>query len=1619
MFISQPRRIAAKALVERVRSTSSEARFRPCFALRMGHGYREYESSQSQAWFVTTGYLTRFMANHVHEFDSITHVVIDEVHERSVDTDILCWLCRRLLATHPHIRLVLMSATLATKLYQDYFTTSHHPTTLSINNMHNQRRSSSSVSVPPIIHVGVKRFSITEHFLEHFLSPPFSSHFTPNELQGVQAVLQECESTRCRTAPSPATMMKRHHIVARLVAMVGQPGSSVLIFVPGMNEIIAITELLEEQQKQKKINNNNNNTIGYRIFPIHSDIPFEDQMAAFEDETQAPPKKTTATTTSNGEVDDQEEEESFQYGLQQHAKNPTTPRTFIKVIIATNAAESSVTLPNVDHVICLGLCRQIIYNAASHRQVLVPTWISRASAKQRAGRTGRLRPGHVYRLYTRTAYESYLEEFEDGEMRRIPLDQVILTLKELLQDQKEAVIPVLQGCIEPPAMDTIERSFQSLYRWNFISAPNDDKGDATITRLGSFVSALGIDLALGSLIGLGIQFGIAAEVIELAATLSFPKSPFQLSNPLIHDPHVYNDITSATYQAKCHFDANLYSDPMALMNVLWDYDMVTQKTQFCKQYRLAMPRLQQLVSTRNSLRTRVADFLGINVSHLQVTSPPAHMPPAKITILRILQVWVFSDTLIECAPVPALLATSSSSASPQQQHPAGNDDASVLFPLMVAANEHGLLTDRHLEQVLDGQHRHPYQLLTIAHIDQQGEFEYNSGMLHGASFCLSDFVGGFEKRLLSYAIEKYGDQNTSMLIWSLDEYELNLYCHNSKGTNDFKSLVDRFYGDVLALYNVEQTSLVAREQSSSTNRRGILERKCGMWSIHAQQSTTMSSAALLDDRQERHFQKYCITGGDEKRLPGVLHDLLIQIAVQNSREVKSILAWDFRSQRKGKKSHAQLPHFKPTFLVSSRGEGSSEIGKLDLKDLLGLGSANHLAVVTTRNVVSQSVLFPPAPNQPILYHGKERDKLGTSFLGEETSSWNRSPLFSDIAEGARLLAVLASGQRRCGQLIHFSMAPDGQDGDDQGNKRTPKKKKNSIKYGASGDGEMAPTLTVKLKDETKISQRWKRLGTDRSVYVQENTVPASATSVDQVLFCCCANALEVKGGGLRVEGLTVLPPNPLFLLLCLMSFGLLPNSSITDILARHHSSMGDETITNFDDATIEKGMLWLESRLASQKGRAKNRKAVNDEYHFGLSSFQVAPEAAALPHPTFVGNDRQNRSRQSNKNAPLEHNNEPQSAHDVALGEVMVRLKRAVDFHKSCASMGEELICFKDKIHAICQLFDSVGGQAVSAWSTLDDTSLTPKNLKLWRQERRIRKDEPRKEPLSNQTATATNPLDVLSSMIASASLNDRGPAKSVDPQQSKASAGFSVGFQAKVVTTNSVTASVAGKEEWPETAKERFIRGSLVKRFPEPVNLEATRLFATQLGPGEQIRPDELVSTNILSLLVQSHSDLVLGQASLEDREAITKKRVVCLNHESWVIMRFKDTDGRELYQAKFVNDLIPVRPLFGRGKNQVPKWMKKHPRPSRIEDVEACIPPTVDPIPKAFLVRVAKDGHALLFETIADALRMEAAFWLELQFCSAGKSSIRHWYDHSLPEMIQFLRKDNSSAVTAPVEN
>ena len=108
---------------------------------------------------------------------------------------------------------------------------------------------------------------------------------------------------------------------------------------------------------------------------IHSEIPYEDQTKAFQ---PAPPGK-------------------------------------IKIIIANNTAVSSITFPDVDTVVCFGTHKSLKYSQDSHETYLANTWISKMTAIQRAGRTGRVRPGTVYRLYT----EDLSKRFDDEDVSEI------------------------------------------------------------------------------------------------------------------------------------------------------------------------------------------------------------------------------------------------------------------------------------------------------------------------------------------------------------------------------------------------------------------------------------------------------------------------------------------------------------------------------------------------------------------------------------------------------------------------------------------------------------------------------------------------------------------------------------------------------------------------------------------------------------------------------------------------------------------------------------------------------------------------------------------------------------------------------------------------------------------------------------------------------------------------------------------------------------------------------------------------------------------------------------------------------------------------------------------------
>jgi HrpA-like RNA helicase len=138
MFVSQPRRIAVHGLLQRLRPMLGDK-----VGMRMGHNVRD-DSEHTVICFVTTGYLVQLLAHAPHALLQHTHLIIDEVHERSIDGDVICWLAKRVMDLFPKLKLILMSATMTTGLYREYF------------------RSYDEVEQDvPCVFVGARRFPVT------------------------------------------------------------------------------------------------------------------------------------------------------------------------------------------------------------------------------------------------------------------------------------------------------------------------------------------------------------------------------------------------------------------------------------------------------------------------------------------------------------------------------------------------------------------------------------------------------------------------------------------------------------------------------------------------------------------------------------------------------------------------------------------------------------------------------------------------------------------------------------------------------------------------------------------------------------------------------------------------------------------------------------------------------------------------------------------------------------------------------------------------------------------------------------------------------------------------------------------------------------------------------------------------------------------------------------------------------------------------------------------------------------------------------------------------------------------------------------------------------------------
>lgn len=269
-----------------------------------------------------------------------------------------------------------------------------------------------------------------------------------------------------------------------------EPPGDILLFLTGQEEIDTSCEILYERMKAL-----GPSVPELLILPVYSALPSEMQSRIFE---PAPPGAR-------------------------------------KVVIATNIAETSITVDGIYYVVDPGFVKQNAYDPKLGMDSLVVTPISQAQAKQRAGRAGRTGPGKCFRLYTEAAYQSEMLPTTIPEIQRQNLSHTILMLKAM------GINDLLHfDFMDPPPTNTMLTALEELYALSAL----DDEG--LLTRLGRKMADFPMEPALSKVLIASVDSGCSDEMLSIVAMLSVqnvfyrPREKQQQADQKkskFHDPH--------------------------------------------------------------------------------------------------------------------------------------------------------------------------------------------------------------------------------------------------------------------------------------------------------------------------------------------------------------------------------------------------------------------------------------------------------------------------------------------------------------------------------------------------------------------------------------------------------------------------------------------------------------------------------------------------------------------------------------------------------------------------------------------------------------------------------------------------------------------------------------------------------------------------------------------------------------------------------------------------------------------------------------------------------------------------------------------------------------------------
>eukprot|EP00871_Galdieria_phlegrea_P004936 jgi/Galph1/5443/GphlegSOOS_G4026.1 len=400
---TQPRRVAAVSVANRVAEEMQvELGKEVGYAIR----FEDFTSEKTVIKYMTDGILLRESLTDP-DLEKYSCIIMDEAHERSLNTDVLFGILKQLAARRSDLKIIVTSATLEADKFADFF------------------------GRVPVFRIPGRTYPVDIYH---------SKTVVDDYVEGaVRQVLQI-------------------HLQASL------PGD-ILVFMTGQEDIEVTCETIATRLQKLE------GAYPLLILPIYSQLASDLQARIFE----------------------------------------PAPEGTRKVVVATNIAETSLTVDGVKYVVDSGFCKLKTYNPRIGMDALLLCPISQASAAQRAGRAGRTGPGRCYRLYTEYAYAHEMLPANVPEIQRTNLGHVVLLLKSL------GVSDLLHfPFMDPPPPENIVKSMLGLW---YLGALD---GGGRLTDLGKQMSAFPLDPPLSAMMLAGGRFGCTEEVVTIVSMLSVP-----------------------------------------------------------------------------------------------------------------------------------------------------------------------------------------------------------------------------------------------------------------------------------------------------------------------------------------------------------------------------------------------------------------------------------------------------------------------------------------------------------------------------------------------------------------------------------------------------------------------------------------------------------------------------------------------------------------------------------------------------------------------------------------------------------------------------------------------------------------------------------------------------------------------------------------------------------------------------------------------------------------------------------------------------------------------------------------------------------------------------------------